>query len=320
VTKLSHSLLYCLATWSLSAHAYTPADVDAAQPAGTLAAKSSGPAVLRAQILLDRARFSPGQIDGIFGPTMATALRGFQQARALPVSGKVDAGTWAALVRDGAPVLTQYSIAPADVAGPFLPIPEDMLAKSKLPALGYETAVEGLGEKFHCSPDLLRRLNPGVDFSSAGRTIVVPEVTPTQPLAGVAQVLVDKSESTVALMGAGGELLAQYPATMGSKHDPLPLGQWTIKGVGRNPSFNYNPDLFWDAEAKDKKATIPPGPNNPVGVVWIDLSKPHYGIHGTPEPRWIRRSESHGCIRLTNWSALEVASAVKPGLPAILRE
>jgi len=138
--------------------------------------------------------------------------------------------------------------------------------------------------------------------------------------ATAAQVIVDKSDSTVALADAGGKVYAQYPATTGSEHDPLPIGEWKINGVARDPVFHYNPDLFWDADPSHAKAKIPAGPNNPVGVAWIDLSKPHYGIHGTPEPSTIGKTQSHGCIRLTNWSAREVASAVAPGTPALLQE
>jgi lipoprotein-anchoring transpeptidase ErfK/SrfK len=136
----------------------------------------------------------------------------------------------------------------------------------------------------------------------------------------IAEVVVDKSDSTVSLLDAAGSKVAQYPASTGSSHDPLPIGNWTIRGIGRNPTFHYNPKLFWDAKAGDARATLQPGPNNPVGVVWIDLSKDHYGIHGTPEPAHVGKTDSHGCIRLTNWSALDVAQAVKPGMPALLQE
>src|SRR6185436_15437420 len=112
------------------------------------------------------------------------------------------------------------------------------------------------------------------------------------------------------LLDSSGKTFAHFPASTGSKHDPLPLGSWKIQGVARNPVFHYNPQLFWDANPKHGKAKIPPGPNNPVGVVWIDLSKPHYGIHGTPEPSKVGKTESHGCIRLTNWDVAELATAV----------
>jgi lipoprotein-anchoring transpeptidase ErfK/SrfK len=140
------------------------------------------------------------------------------------------------------------------------------------------------------------------------------------PAANAAKVVVDDSDASVSAVGANGELIARYPATMGSEHDPLPVGEWEVKGVSRNPPFFYNPDLFWDADETHAKAKLAPGPNNPVGVVWIDLSKEHYGIHGTPEPSSIGKTESHGCIRLTNWDVTELAELVSPGLQAILQQ
>jgi lipoprotein-anchoring transpeptidase ErfK/SrfK len=141
-----------------------------------------------------------------------------------------------------------------------------------------------------------------------------------EELPDAAKVVVDQDDSSVSLVDADGKVYARFPATTGSKHDPLPIGEWKINGVAKNPTFNYNPDLFWDANPAHDKATLQPGPNNPVGLVWIDLSKEHYGIHGTPEPARISKSQSHGCIRLTNWDALRVASAVKPGMVASLQE
>jgi lipoprotein-anchoring transpeptidase ErfK/SrfK len=126
------------------------------------------------------------------------------------------------------------------------------------------------------------------------------------------------SGNSVRAFDAEGKLLAYYAATTGSEHDPLPIGEWKIQGVARNPKFHYNANLFWDAKKSDDKATIQPGPNNPVGLVWIDLSKDHFGIHGTPEPGRVGHASSHGCVRLTNWDAMELASMVKPGTPAIL--
>jgi lipoprotein-anchoring transpeptidase ErfK/SrfK len=139
-------------------------------------------------------------------------------------------------------------------------------------------------------------------------------------LAKADKVVVDRSDATVSLIDAAGRTVAQFPATMGSEHDPLPLGEWKIQGVAHTPAFHYNPALFWDANPSHAKATIAPGPNNPVGVVWIDLSKDHYGIHGTPEPSTIGKTQSHGCIRLTNWDALALSDAVSPGMVALLQE
>lgn len=292
-------------------------DANRNQPVGP---KSKGAAVLRAQVLLDRARFSPGEIDAAFGSNLQKAIAAFQRANGLNASGTVDAPTWQALNGDSAPVLVTYEIADADIAGPFTPIPQDMVEKSKLPALGYTSPAEALGEKFHASPALLRQLNPGKDLARAGQKIVVPNLETAAPLAKAAKIVVDKSDSTITVVDASGKILAHYPASTGSEHDPLPIGTWKITGVARNPVFHYNPNLFWDANPQHTKARIPAGPNNPVGVVWIDLSKEHYGIHGTPEPSKIGKTQSHGCIRMTNWDAAALAKMVSPGMPAILQD
>lgn len=277
-------------------------------------------AVLRAQILLDRAHFSPGEIDASYGGNMRKAISAYQTSQALGVTGTVDSATWAALNKDDLPALTSYVITAADIAGPFVAIPSGMAAKSKLDALGYTSVTEALAEKFHVSPRLLQSLNGGKNFSLEGESIVVPNVLSPEPLPAISKVLVDRSDSSVSLVDAADKIIARFPASTGSKHDPLPVGNWTIKGVATNPVFHYNPKLFWDADPKSVKAKIPGGPNNPVGVTWIDLSKEHYGIHGTPEPSKIGKTESHGCIRLSNWNASTVAAAVTSGMPAVLRE
>ena len=287
--------------------------VNAAKPA------DARDAMLRAQILLDRAHFSPAEIDGASGSNSRRAIDGFQTSNGLTVTGALDAPTWDALNRDAQPALISYTLMEADIAGPFEPIPSDMMEKSKLATLGYSSVQEALGEKFHASPALLQRLNPGKSFA-AGEQIIVPNVISADALPKADKLVVDKSDATVSLVDASGKTYAQFPATMGSEHDPLPLGDWKIQGVARNPSFHYNPALFWDANPEHAKATIPPGPNNPVGVVWVDLSKEHYGIHGTPEPSRIGKTQSHGCIRLTNWDAMSLSQAVSPGMPAMLQE
>ena len=278
-----------------------------------------GAAVVRAQILLDRAHFSCGAIDGNFGSNLQKTVTAYQNDRHFPAMGQVDAATWASLNADQAPVLIPYTITDDDEKGPFIQIPRDMMKQAALPAMGYASPLQELAERFHSSPELIEALNPGADFSKVGQLLTVPNAS-TMPPGQAAAIYVSKSESSVRAVGPDGKLLAFYVATIGSDHDPLPIGDWKVQWIKRDPVFHYDSSLFWDAKKSDQKADIKPGPNNPVGVVWIDLSKEHYGIHGTPDAALVGHATSHGCIRLTNWDASELANIVKPGTPAILQE
>jgi len=287
--------------------------------------------VLAAQVMLDAAGFSPGEIDGKAGANFGRAVAAYQQSHDLGASGKVDDATVDRLRQDfkGQPPVVGYTIADADIAGPFQPdIPKDLEAQSKLPSLDYRNALEAIAEKFHASPALIESLNPGQTFMQTGTQITVPNVTPTEPLPPTtegkpatgaktkpmgARIVVTKKTSALTVEDANGRVLFFAPVTTGSQHDPLPIGKWKVTGVQQMPAFHYNPDLFWDASPAHSKAKIPPGPNNPVGVAWIDLSKPHYGIHGTPEPSQIGHVQSHGCVRMTNWDVRRVMEWARPG-------
>jgi lipoprotein-anchoring transpeptidase ErfK/SrfK len=188
------------------------------------------------------------------------------------------------------------------------------MAKSRMKSIPYQSAAEALGEKFHASPALLKKLNPGVALDLAGNTLQVPNVRDIAPLPQAARVEVAKGDAVLRLLDAEGRTYAQFPITSGTARFPLPIGEWTIRAVAPNPWYNYDPKLIVNARRSDRKALLPPGPNGPVGTMWIALSKPHYGIHGTPEPHLIGRTQSSGCVRLTNWSADAVGAAVAPGI------
>ena len=295
--------------------------------------------ILDIQVLLDRHNFSPGEIDGRLGSNSKSAISAFQEANGLSVTGEPDAETLKALQPDDVQILTEYTITDQDTAGPFVEkLPTDYMEQSKLDKLSYTSVTEQLGEKFHCDPKLLGRLNRGATFRS-GEKIKVPNVLVAEQTQQTqqseqtqesrqtrqsqtnkkreAKVIVNEGTSTLRVLDASGQIVFFAPVTAGSEHDPLPLGTWKVMGISKDPKFQYSPELFWDANPSHTKATIQAGPNNPVGVVWIEINAPHYGLHGTPEPSRIGHSESHGCVRLTNWDALRLARMVAYGTEVI---
>ena len=271
------------------------------------------PGLIKAAVLLDRARFSPGAIDGLAGDNLHDAIKAYQQQAGLDASGLLDPATWDRLTTKAPPTLKVYAITAEDAKGPFTTsIPTDFEAQSRLKHLGYHTIREELAERFHMGEPLLRSLNPGSSFR-AGDHILVADVARSEPAGKAARVVVDKAGHDVEALDVDGKMLARYPASIGSTDKPAPTGDLTIHAVVRNPDYTYDPSYKFKGVKAKEPFTIQPGPNNPVGLVWMDLGGDGYGIHGTPDPAEVGKTQSHGCIRLTNWDALDLASMVGKG-------
>jgi lipoprotein-anchoring transpeptidase ErfK/SrfK len=289
--------------------------VSAGFSADPIAPKTQSPMVLKLQIMLDRLHHSPGVIDGYDGDNLRKALAGYQAMEGIESTGQLDEALWSRMVAAAGPAsLVSYVIQPADVEGPFeREIPHDYAEAAKLKRMAYRGVAEALAERYHMDEDLLRQINPGVSFDKAGETIIVADVgAPIETK--VARLVADKALKQLRGYDEAGKLVVAYPATIGSEDLPSPSGMHVVKTVVKNPDYSYRPDVNFKQGDNDKPLRLAPGPNNPVGSVWIGLDAPTYGIHGTPEPSKIDKTGSHGCVRLTNWDATELLKLVSPGV------
>ncbi len=304
------------AATAAGARGLTLDEVNAAEPAKT--ARNPQAVNIKAQVLLDRANFSPGAIDGRRGENFTNALRGFQQQNGLNVNGELNSATWAKLAESKDPALIAYTISAADLRGPFSEkIPANYEEKAALKRLDHTGPAEMLAERFHMDEELLEQLNRGKRFDQAGTVIVVANVNvkPVAQNAKVGRLEVDKSRKSVRVLAVDGKLLAVYPASVGSEEKPAPSGTLKVVRIARSPTYTYNPEFKFRGVKAERELKIAPGPNNPVGLVWIALNEKSYGIHGTAEPAKVGKVESHGCVRLTNWDALSLARMVRKGTP-----
>lgn len=326
-------------------------------PPGTPGSAITGE-LFHAQVLLDMAGFSPGVIDGRKGTSLTQAIKGFQEAKGLQVSGRLDTPTREALLEQNRSSTIMVKLTDDDVSGPFVyPFPNKPEDQAKLKFLGYRNMLEKVAERYHTTPGAVVALNGPDKLIGAGQTLRLPNVVPSsRDYSGTINdkqkqllnmlnvdgkqphgdfIVVDKSDGTLKVYQAGGgdiaksgkdkgsspsipggTLIAQFPVTTGSSHDPLPLGRWQTTTYSFLPPFNYQPNLFWDVADDKAEQKLPPGPNGPVGVAWLNLTKKHYGIHGTNEPQTIQHSQSHGCLRLTNWDVMRLSRMMKPGFTA----
>lgn len=304
---------------ALPALAVTAAEINAVTFADRNRQQAEGPDpfIVKAQVLLSRRSVSPGVIDGLDGENFRKAVAEFRRQQRLPAGDEVDELAWLGLGGEtSVDVIATYALTEQDVAYDYVAeVPRDYAEQARMKRLSYTSPAEMLGERFHMSEALLTALNPGQSFAKAGTPVLVASGLRT-PEKGVA-VRVDAVKSTgmVMVFGAEGQMLASYPATIGSEATPSPSGEFTIERVVRNPNYTYNPEKNFQQGQNTKVLVLPPGPNGPVGTVWIALSKPTFGIHGTPEPAKVSKTNSHGCIRLTNWDAEELAELVSVGVP-----
>lgn len=315
---LAALVITALAAWTWTAQALTATEINAV----TFAERNKdfepgpNPFIIKAQVLLSRRSVSPGVIDGVDGENFRKAVAQFRRQENLPAGEEIDELAWLSLGGETTnDVIANYTLTDKDASYDFVDvIPRDYAKQAKMKRLSYTSPQEMLGERFHMSETLLTALNPRQTFSEAGTRIAVASGGRSPEKGAALRVDAIKTTGMVMVFGADDVVLASYPATIGSEDTPSPSGEYTIERIARNPNYTYDPEKNFQQGKNTLTLTLPPGPNGPVGTVWIALSKPTFGIHGTPEPAKVSKTNSHGCIRLTNWDAEELADLVKPGV------
>jgi lipoprotein-anchoring transpeptidase ErfK/SrfK len=280
--------------------------------------------IVKAQILLDRANMSPGEIDGQYSARLEQGISAFAEAYGLPADTGWSRPLWLSLTSNvTGPVLVDYALTRDDLRGPFVQLPAKIEDMQSFKTLGFANVREALAEKFHISEQLLAALNPGASFSEVGEKIMVPNVlvpgVSGERKATAARIDIDKDRQTVKVYSAKNDLIAFFPASVGSDNKPSPSGTLKVTLIESDPSYHYNPKYQFKEVEKQRPFDLNPGPNNPLGTTWIALSKPSYGIHGTPEPSRVGLAASHGCVRLTNWDAQRLANMLTKGVPVNFR-
>ena len=303
-------LALCLLS-PLPAVALTADEMDAARYDGTPLPEGQSALTARVQVLLDRAGVSVAVVDGYAGGMTETGIRAFEKMRGFPEDGMMDEDVWYALDGDVGTVTQSYTITEADTQGIVPNLPSDYGEMAQIERMAYTSVAEKLAEDFHMDEEFLEQLNPGIGWT-AGETIRV--VDPGANVTGkVTRITIDANTQRLQAYDAEGNELANYPVAVGSESTPSPSGEMGVLAVAVEPTYHYNPDVNFKQGDNDEPLTIPPGPNGPVGIVWIDLEKDTYGIHGTPEPASLFSAYSHGCVRMTNWDVMELAEMTDEG-------
>lgn len=277
--------------------------------------------ILEAQVELHRRGFSCGSIDGVRGVQTANALQSFQRSLGLVETGDLDAATREALLLT-APAMTEHTFT-AEQLGALRPLPETWLEKSQLDRLAHATALEFVAERYRANPRFIRARNPDVNWDELlpGTVVQVPNVSVVLLDVKAAQIHIRLAERELTITDADGRLVAHMPVSIARKVDKRPVGELHVKVIIPDPNYTFDPEVFPESEEGQqlgRRLILPPGPNNPVGVAWIGLDRPGYGIHGTPDPEKVGRTESHGCFRLANWDARTLLALVEEGMTVLV--